>query len=55
MKHGLVKKVSDWPYSTFHRYVAQGVYGLEWAGMSNADDFEDFGELVFKIYGALNA
>jgi len=26
LKHGLVDKVSDWPYSTFHRYVGEGVY-----------------------------
>jgi len=24
LKHGLVAQVSDWPYSTFHRYVAEG-------------------------------
>jgi putative transposase len=26
VKHGLVKCVADWPYSTFHRLVAEGVY-----------------------------
>jgi len=31
VKHGLVKRVSDWPYSTFHRYVGQGLYPLNWA------------------------
>lgn len=31
-KHGLVARVSDWPYSTFHRYVAQGRYPLDWCG-----------------------
>lgn len=31
MKHGLVKQVADWPYSTFHRYVEQGLYPLDWA------------------------
>jgi putative transposase len=29
-KHGLVKRVRDWPYSTFHRYVAAGVYPVDW-------------------------
>ena len=24
VKHGLVKRVSDWPHSSFHRYVHQG-------------------------------
>lgn len=32
LKHGLVQQVSDWPYSTFHRYVTQGVYPSNWAG-----------------------
>ncbi len=26
VKHGYVSKVADWPYSTFHRYVSDGVY-----------------------------
>ena len=33
VKHGLVKCVKDWPYSTFHRLVEQGVYPLDWAGV----------------------
>lgn len=32
LKHGLVKRVSDWPYSTFHRWVRLGVYPMNWAG-----------------------
>ncbi len=34
-KHGLVQRVSDWPYSTFHRYVAAGIYPSDWAGTSD--------------------
>jgi len=30
--HGLVKSVTDWPYSTFHHLVAEGVYPADWAG-----------------------
>ncbi|MCF6249826.1 MAG: transposase [Methylococcaceae bacterium] len=30
VKHGLVNTVSDWPYSTFHRYVKQGLYPADW-------------------------
>ena len=30
VKHGLVKAPKDWPYSSFHRYVSDGVYDLEW-------------------------
>jgi len=32
LKHGLVRKVLDWPYSTFHRLVEQGIYPSDWAG-----------------------
>jgi len=31
-KHGWVERVADWPYSTFHQWVAQGVYPPDWAG-----------------------
>jgi putative transposase len=43
VKHGLVAKVANWQYSTFHRYVRQGVYGMDWAGV-NVQDTENFGE-----------
>lgn len=36
VKHGLVKRVVDWPYSTFHRDVEAGLYPAEWCG--NCDD-----------------
>ena len=32
LKHGWVLRVSDWPYSSFHGYVAKGVYPLDWCG-----------------------
>ena len=32
VKHRLVGRVSDWPYSTFHRDVRQGLYPEDWAG-----------------------
>ena len=30
VKHGLVKAPKDWEYSSFHRYVREGMYDLEW-------------------------
>lgn len=44
VKHGLIEKVADWPHSTFHRYVRQGVYEINWAGVINEQDLEGFGE-----------
>ncbi len=32
VKHGLVTRASDWPHSSFHRYVAQGILPVDWAG-----------------------
>ena len=32
LKHGLVSNVKDWPYSSFHRYVADGIYPINWCG-----------------------
>jgi putative transposase len=31
VKHGHVKKVQDWPYSSFQRFVRRGVYPHDWA------------------------
>ena len=31
VKHGLVKRVIDWPYSTFHRLVEEALYPCDWA------------------------
>lgn len=43
VKHGLVLRVAEWPYSTFHAYVTRGIYGLEWGGDA-VENEEDFGE-----------
>ena len=32
MKHKLVTRVRDWPWSTFHRWVAHGHYDINWGG-----------------------
>jgi putative transposase len=32
VKHRLVTRVRDWPYSSFHRMVGLGVYPEDWAG-----------------------
>lgn len=30
VKHQLVNRVVDWPWSSFHRYVSQGYYPVDW-------------------------
>jgi len=46
VKHGYVARVRDWPYSSFHRYVREGLYPLDWASSDDANDAaaEDYGE-----------
>lgn len=34
VKHGLAANPADWPHSSFHRYVACGLYPAGWAGCS---------------------
>jgi putative transposase len=42
VKHGLVACVKDWPYSTFHQKVAQGIDPNNWGGgMEEALKYED--------------
>jgi len=40
LKHGYVTRVVDWPYSSFHRYVAEEIYSPDWDG-SDAAAFKD--------------
>lgn len=37
VKHGLVAKVSDWPLSSFHRFVERGELPVDWAGGAASD------------------
>jgi len=39
----LVRRVADWPYSSFHRYVRHGLLPDDWAGAEFDRDVE-FGE-----------
>lgn len=32
LKHGLVNRVQDWQYSSFHHYVKNGIFDINWAG-----------------------
>ncbi len=40
VKHGHVERVIDWPYSSFHRYVARGVYPNNWAASPDVLNLE---------------
>lgn len=31
VKHGHFPRVADWPFSSFHRWLAAGVYPVDWA------------------------
>lgn len=42
VRHGYVDRAVDWPYSTIHRYVREGLYLADWGGGATKDwgDFE---------------
>jgi REP-associated tyrosine transposase len=42
VKHGFVRRVSDWPHSSFHRDVRAGIFPIDWAG--DVDATGEFGE-----------
>jgi REP-associated tyrosine transposase len=43
VKHGHVRRVQDWPFSSFHRMVRLGIYPEDWAG-DPVDHEDGFGE-----------
>jgi putative transposase len=42
VKHGLVRRVQDWPHSSFHRDIRRGLFPLDWAG--EVEPTGNFGE-----------
>lgn len=44
VKHGYVRRVGDWPHSSFHRYVRTGLLPEDWAGEVGRDTGGAFGE-----------
>ncbi len=44
VKHGYVKNVVDWKYSTFHKFVKLGFYDSAWGNNTKFDDGSIFGE-----------
>ena len=44
VKHGHVQSVRDWPYSSFHRAVRDGIYPVDWAGNALENDAGNWGE-----------
>ena len=39
VKHGLVQRVSDWPFSSFHRDVQRGIFPATWGGAEAGGGF----------------
>ncbi len=44
VKHGLVNRVSDWPYSSFHRYVNAGTLHNDWGSEPVSENGRVYGE-----------
>ena len=45
VKHGYASRVVDWPHSSFHRFVREGILAKDWAGSANLDAV-NFGESI---------
>ena len=43
VRHGMVERAADWPFSTFHRDVARGLFPQEW-GMGQDAELPSVGE-----------
>ena len=39
-KHNVAERVQDWPWSTFHRFVEQGEYDLDWGGTDPCPNYD---------------
>ncbi len=46
VKHGYVKNVADWQYSSFHRLVRKGIYSPDWGANDEIINYDgkEFGE-----------
>jgi len=44
VKHNLVSRVCDWPWSTFHRYTRESMYPEGWGQDYSVDATNDYGE-----------
>ena len=46
VKHGNVKRASDWPYSSIHRYIASGQLPHNWGAEPASEVVQRYGEAV---------
>jgi len=51
VKHGLVSCPHFWPYSSFHQWVKQGVYSMEWGCccQGKLPKIRDFSDMIDKV------
>ena len=45
VKHALVNQVKDWQYSSFHKFVKQGLYENDWG---STEDIKNIKDLSFE-------
>jgi len=41
VKHGYAKSVKDWEYSSFHKFVKNGLYDINWGSNTNIKELID--------------
>lgn len=54
VKHSYVKRASEWPHSSIHRYIARGVVDRNWGTSDLLNDKGGFGEPTSVGANAMN-
>jgi len=47
VKHGYVKNVRDWEYSSFHKFVKQRWYEINWGSLENLKNINIIGDFIY--------
>jgi len=50
LKHGTAQNVKDWEYSSFHKFVEQGLYDKNWGSGEDIKNIKDL-NFEFKVCG----
>ena len=48
VKHGLVSLPREWPYSSIHRYIANGILDKDWGGVGVHKEFIQSSSILFE-------
>lgn len=47
VKHGYAKNVRDWEFSSFHKFVNQEWYDINWGSLEDVKNINNLGDLIY--------